>query len=125
MAVPIAKLVVELPAHCNHMDNENDENHTGICPNQGLAQTMCSENSERGEKCSYRDRRADRTPQDKKFRGVPTAPRYKHMRHHVFVDTGPCKLGPFFWKNGKTCLRLFGDFGAQGCGDSCIWRFPS
>ena len=26
---------------------------------------------------------------------------------------------------GSPFLRLFGDFGAWGCRDSCIWRFPS
>ena len=26
---------------------------------------------------------------------------------------------------GSTFLRLFGDFGARGCRDSCLWRFPS
>ena len=26
---------------------------------------------------------------------------------------------------GNTFLRLFGDFGARGCGDSCIWRLQS
>ena len=26
---------------------------------------------------------------------------------------------------GNTFLRLFRGFGARGCGDSCIWRFPS
>ena len=63
-------------------------------------------------------------------RASPPVP--EHWFWHVFGSfSGP--LGPFstlFWHSGRGGPgRLFWDFlgisGARGCGDSCIWRFPS
>ena len=67
----------------------------------------------------------------KALRGPPLKKCQKGVKKGV-KKTAKSVFGGFFetfltlraGRAGKTFLRLFGDFGARECGDSCIWRFP-
>ena len=50
-----------------------------------------------------------------------TQKRVKKTTKSVFGDFFDTFLTLRAGRPGKSFLRLFGDFGARGCGDSCIW----
>ena len=50
-----------------------------------------------------------------------TRKRVKKTAKSVFGDFFDTFLPLPAGRPGKSFLRLFGDFGARGCGDSCIW----
>ena len=54
-----------------------------------------------------------------------TGKRVKKVSKSVFGDFFDTFLRLRVGRPGKTFVRLFGDFGARGSGDSCIWGLQS
>ena len=75
------------------------------------------------QKVSKGGSRASRPGVSKKVskKSQMTQKRAKKTTKSVFGDFFDTFLTLRAGRPGKSFLRLFGDFGARGCGDSCIW----
>ena len=77
------------------------------------------------QKVSKRCSRASRPRVSKKCRKKSrmTRKESKRLQNQCSGDFFGTFLTLRAGRPGNTLLRLFGDFGARGCGDSCIWGF--